>query len=180
MIYIITHKEFEQPKVKGYKSILVGADKGHRCGDLFDDEGDNIAVKNDSYCELTGIYWIWKHIKDEYVGIAHYRRYFSNSMRYGDIVSEEVVKKVLERYDIILPFHSTLKKTVYEHYCEESGFYEDLLRVREILKAKYPEYLDTYDHFMQGKRICFFNMMICKKKIFDEYCEWLFDILFEL
>ena len=146
MIYIITHKEFEKPEARGYKSVLVGAYKGHLFGDLYDDLGDNISEKNENYCELTGIYWIWKHIKDEYIGIVHYRRYFYHSIHFGDIVSEDVVKKILERYDIILPFHSRLKKTVQEHFCEESGLYKDLSRVREIIKKKYPEYLDTYHH----------------------------------
>lgn len=179
-MYIVTHKKFEQPKEWGYKSILVGAYKDHCFGDLYDDVGDNISAKNPYYCELTGIYWLWKHVSDDYIGIVHYRRYFSNAIRYGVIAPERVMTRILDRYDMILPFISKLPQSVEEHYCEESGLKKDIIRVREILKEKYPEYLDTYDLFMADNQIHFFNMMVCKKQLFDAYCQWLFDILFEL
>ena len=42
---------------------------------------DNISDKNETYCELTAMYWAWKNIKKiypdiEYIGLNHYRRYF--------------------------------------------------------------------------------------------------------
>ncbi len=33
---------------------------------------------------------------------------------------------------------------------------------------------------MGGKKLYLYNMFIMKKKDFDEYCKWLFDILFKL
>ena len=42
---------------------------------------DNISDRNETYCELTAMYWAWKNIKKiypdiEYIGLNHYRRYF--------------------------------------------------------------------------------------------------------
>ena len=39
--------------------------------------GDNIDRFNPFCCELTGLYYMWKHGDDEIVGLEHYRRYLS-------------------------------------------------------------------------------------------------------
>ena len=45
---------------------------------------------------------------------------------------------------------------------------------------KYPEYLKSYDKVLKRTYGYMFNMMIMEKKLLDDYCTWLFDILFEL
>ena len=51
---------------------------------------------------------------------------------------------------------------------------------QEIIEEKCPEYLPAFDKHMKGKTMHAFNMFVMKKEYFDAYCEWLFDILFEL
>ena len=88
-----------------------------------DDTGDNISAKNPNYCELTGLYWAWKNLKDvDYIGLAHYRRYFDfmngGYVSYKDADFSEIYGsysnplEVLGDYDIILPKPSRMEASV--------------------------------------------------------------------
>lgn len=183
-LYVITHKKFKSLKLKDYIPIQVGTYGKEKLGYLDDSIGDNISAKNENYCELTGIYWLWKNIENvDIIGINHYRRYFSKS----EIIKSKKlflntleIQNILKRYDIILPRREIYREIAYKQYCNNSGFAADLESVREIIENKCPEYLEGYDNVMNSNRMYQFNMMICNKKLFDKYCEWLFDILFEL
>lgn len=180
-VYIMTHKKFNQPHIDGYKSLLVGAYKGHVFGDFFDDVGDNISEKNSFYCELTGLYWLWKHIDDDYVGIVHYRRYFSKSVNRKKILSEKDIKKKLLKADIIVPNKVNLFKSVENQFAASyKNDPELLVLIRNSVKANYPDYLNAYDKVMKGSEIYFCNMMICSKTLYQQYCSWLFTILFDI
>ena len=45
---------------------------------------------------------------------------------------------------------------------------------------KYPEYLKEFDMLKKRTSAHMFNMFVMKKEIFNSYCGWMFDILFEL
>lgn len=180
MIYVATHKKFDPPTVAGYVPIQVGAAGKDDLGFLRDDTGDNISKKNKNYCELTGAYWVWKNTEDPYKGLVHYRRYFNCSFFKKNIVQEITVEKILEKYDVILPFEMKLSTTVQENYTKECGFEKDINITRQIIAEKYPTYTEEYNALWQDHRLRLFNMIIASSNIYDSYSEWLFDILFEL
>lgn len=188
MIYVITHKNFDFKFMKeGYKSLQVGAYKGHLNNiDFYDDVGsDNISRKNRNYCELTGLYWIWKNSSSNYVGISHYRRYFTFSPKFFPskfILSEKKAIEILKNYDLILPKRGYNE---YEGFTAKDQFSKRHdIKVWEncvdIISLKYPEYIESVRWFEKQKIGYCFNMLISNKLLYDEYCEWLFSILFDL
>ena len=82
--------------------------------------------------------------------------------------------------DVLLPvkrnywIESNYSQYVHAHHAE------DLDTARVIIGEKYPEYLGAFDHVMKKTDGHRFNMFIMKKSLADAYCDWLFDILFEL
>ena len=180
-IFIVSHKKFTPPEVDGYIPIQVG--KGGTIYECRDDINDNISNKNESYCELTAAYWIWKNVNDQIVGITHYRRYFYNTPfnnNFKNILDKKKIKKILSKYDIIVPRELFLyHDSVYKHYKRNFNI-KDYDRCREIIKNKYPEYIESFDVVSKGHMLVAYNMMIAKKEIFDQYHQWLFDILFDL
>ncbi len=76
-ILIACHKSCAVPEDGLYLPIQVGASGKEDIGFQRDDEGDNISEKNAMFCELTGLYWCWKNLDFDYLGLSHYRRYFT-------------------------------------------------------------------------------------------------------
>lgn len=183
-IYIATHKKMKQFSLKNYSVLQVGAEGKESFGYLRDDSGDNISHKNPNYCELTGLYWIWKNDKkSDVTGLVHYRRYFSTakfSLNPAYFLDGAEIGEILQSYDIILPKREWLKETAWEEYYMVSGLEKDLRRVEKIIKETYPDCMPAFREYFIQNRSWLYNMMICRKELFDEYCEWLFGILFQL
>lgn len=57
---------------------------------------------------------------------------------------------------------------------------EHLELTREILRKQCPEYVEVFDKVMKHTSAHMFNMMIMKREVLDQYCSWLFPILFAL
>lgn len=182
--YIITHKRFDRPKYEEFEPIQVGAEGKEKIGYLVDSIGDNISAKNKNYCELTGIYWIWKNDKNtDIVGINHYRRYFVKAcgiLRKRKLLSAKEAEMVLNHYDIILPKKEPLKESAWEEYTMVSGLEKDLITVKSIIESDYPDMLQAFEKYFSNNQSHLYNMMICRKEIFDEYCTFLFDVLAKL
>ena len=77
-ISVAYHKQATILKGKNIFPLHVGkALSNKNLGIQGDDTGDSISTKNPLYCELTGIYWLWKNVKADYYGLMHYRRIFT-------------------------------------------------------------------------------------------------------
>ena len=107
-ILVATHKKCELPTDYIYLPIQVGKAL-HPDLDLDiqpDNTGDNISVKNPYYSELTAIYWAWKNLDADYVGLAHYRRHFSTQKgkdKFDCILHAYECQQLCSQYDLILP-----------------------------------------------------------------------------
>jgi len=183
-IYIAAHKKFVVPKDDVYIPLHVGAKGKESLGYQSDAEGDNISDKNSSYCELTGMYWMWKHAKADIIGLVHYRRYFFKKFfnkSVDNILSRSDIEELMEKYDIIVPLRGfTYKRgSVYDQY-NYAHTISDLDLARDVIKEIYPEYMEAYNKVMNGSECVQYNMIITRKEIYDEYCEWLFNVLFKV
>lgn len=190
MIIVATHKEFDTSRLlDNYHPVQVGCyytelDFGY----LKDSDNDNISYKNKNYCELTSLYYAWKsHLKNNnYLGLVHYRRFFVKDSLLAkfnlssEIVNHDDIEKLLNDFDVILPKKRLYPlSTVKQHYIQ-SHSERDLSLLREIISNQYPDYVDCFDVVMQSKTIHLYNMFIMKSDLVDDYCHWLFDVLFKL
>lgn len=137
-----------------------------------DNTGDNISIKNRQFCEETALYWIWKNAKEDIVGLEHYRRHF--------LLPEDWVERMeQERIDVLLPVPLYVSPNVAENY-----------RFRHIAA-----HWDFMMGFLHGRgeeeyrsAVAFFseplyspcNMFIMRRNVLNDFCEWLFPILFAL
>ena len=184
---VATHKKYWMPEDKVYLPLHVGAEGKADLGYTKDNTGDNISAKNPNYCELTGLYWAWKNLNCEYIGLCHYRRYFANvpasnnvEDKKKSIFSKADYEKFLQTCDVILPKKRNYYiETVRSHY-EHAHHKSDLDEVEKIIAEKYPEYSEAFAKVMDRTKLHILNMFVMKKALFEQYCKWLFSIEFEL
>lgn len=181
-IIVAAHKAYRMPSDPMYLPLHVGkAGKDLDLGFLGDNSGDHISEKNSTFCELTGIYWAWKNLDADYVGLAHYRRHFRGKRgkdKWESILTEKEAEELLADTDVILPKKRNYYiETTYNQYIH-SHPKEPLDLMLSLASACGENYAAAVDRLQQKTTTHIFNMFIMKREIFDAYCAWLFDILF--
>lgn len=195
-VYVINHTCFDASYKAGYYPLLVGAfNKSEEIkNNVFcDDTGSHISGFNDSYCELTGLYWIWKNVQVSTIGLVHYRRFFvtvKKRFTFHDnlylltpvthetchIMTQEEVRTKLEKYDLIVKmsrkFHWSIRNKLLDCITEEC-----LENLENIMKSLHTEEYPAFKRYLLRHSHILFNMFIGKKVVLDRYCEWLFPIL---
>ena len=185
-IIIAIHKPYWIPESEAYFPLHVGKEGKQAIGFPGDDSGDNISCRNANFCELTGLYWAWKNLQADYIGLVHYRRYFTRrevrdiSARKAQILSKRDWEKLLAGTPAVVA-----DKRRYYIETNRSKFYhahprEGLDITEQILREKHPEYMEAFSLVMGRTWAHMFNMFVMRRDLFNAYCEWLFSILFEL
>ena len=176
-IIVATHKAYDMPSDDCYLPVHVGAAISSPLPYISDAEGESISEKNRSYCELTALYWAWKNLDADVIGLCHYRRLFRGR---DQTATSAEIEKWMEATDAVLPRHRNYYiETNYSQY-EHAHHKEDLDKTYEIIGELCPEYLPSWPVVMNSTKGHRFNMFIMKRELMCAYCEWLFPILFEL
>lgn len=178
-IFVMTHKAFDVPNDEMYIPLHVGRAGAERdLGYAGDDTGDNISALNCYYAELSGIYWVWKNFRAAgYVGICHYRRFLTDEK--GLAFTQKEYESILQKYDIVTTKQLELPNSYRYGFSAHHGK-KALYETGNVIKERHPEFYDAYVTLLDGNKTYFGNMLVAKKEVYDEYCEWLFDILFAL
>ena len=174
-----------------------------------DSVGQNISEKNLTFCELTAQYWAWKNDHNSaYLGFFHYRRHLDFNIEnrletpnaWGMIEEEAIsdeylyrrglydsnLQKIIPNYDIITvrpwDVRKAGSKNNYEHYKSSSPNLNihDYDTALNILSRKFPEYSEAAKEYNQSHYGYYTNIFVMDKQIFNEYCTFLFEILFDL
>ena len=153
-----------------------------RVADIVDSEGENISGKNGNYSELTALYWMWKNrlkertssagYKDSesnYYGLVQYRRIFSFS-------DEDLLRLIDNDVDAVLPYPLIYEPDInahHERYLKTSDW-EALLSALHELQ---PDYAEAFPKILSQRFLYNYNVILAKKPVLRDYCEWLFPIL---
>lgn len=185
IVIIAAHKNYQMPTDKMYLPVQVGA-AGKESIENYqrDDEGENISSLNPYFCELTGVYWAWKNLDSDYIGLAHYRRHFSmhphDKDAWNAVLKKTEIETDLGTIKVFVPKKRRYWiESLYSHYAH-THYASQLDETRKIISERYPEYADSFDKAVKQRWGYMFNMMIMERSLFCNYCSWLFDILFEL
>lgn len=160
--------------------VQVGAtNTDERICEIQDDHGENISAKNGNYSELTGLYWLWKNVlcdstldgdaKEAYYGFAQYRRMLI-------LPDEDIYKLGNNKVDVVLPYPLPYEPDINMHhdrYLKEADWNAMLTALRELQ----PEYANALEVFLHQKYLYNYNVILARREILCDYCEWLFPIL---
>ena len=146
---------------------------------------DNISHLNPKLNEMTAIYAYWKNLmkSPDYVGHNHYRRLFRiedlNDIAEYDVIDAKPIPMMFNMsYFTGSPIPNFVSTDIKNGYaiCHKI---EDWNKMEELLK-KTPYYVFFEDWKNQNSLSSPCNLFIMKKKMFEEYCNFVFPILFDL
>ena len=175
-------KKLEKPYCfpKLIEPVQAGADLcTEKIAEILDCDGENISEKNVNYSELTVLYWVWKNRLNrlaedgvsEYYGLMHYRRLL-------ELTKDDILRLVDNDIDVVLPFPMSYEPDINAHHKRYLND-KDWNTVINVVQKLHPEYADVFPQIFSKRYFYNYNIVLAKKDVLAEYCEWLFPILEE-
>lgn len=180
---VAAHKAADVPHDRFYLPIHCGhALDPIELGFQPDDDGPNISARNREYSELTALYWAWRNLDADTIGLSHYRRYFRGrapgpaGVR---ILSADEAGAALAEADIVLARpRNYLIETLESHYLH-AHHSSDLDALRAAVRHISPEVNPALESVLGSRSLSQFHMFLMGRDEFDRYCQWLFAVLEE-
>ncbi len=180
-ISVYMAKSIVDKPLKSYPKVLsthitpiqVGAAlTDERIADITDATGDNISERNRHFSETTALYWMWKNAEADYLGLCHYRRLWKDL----DFIADKLQNDII---DVVLPVPTLCVHSVYEDYMERyiPKVYPTML---DVLREMFPDYYEVSDEIYRGHVFYACNMLIAKRRVLHELCQWMFPMVFEI
>ena len=104
-------------------------------------------------------------------------------------LQSEIMREMIQQYDAITvkgrrylqtDQHGEPLTVYHEYGMVPFQHREDLDITLKILEEKYPAFHEAAQEYMHSELAHECNMFIMKKDLYFQYCQWLFDILFEV
>lgn len=151
MIYICTHTDFDEKDMHG--TILSKAEltKQYKQPVIVVDQ---VPLQR-SMCEGVQISWLQQHATDDYIGLAQYRKFFTDIPENTTILPKPIAKNMELQY---ARYHNL----------------DDLRACESIIDRLFPEYSTDYALI---ETIYPHNMFVMKREDFKEYARFVLGVL---
>lgn len=101
-------------------------------------------------------------------------------------LTDENICELMKKYDCIVPYATSLDlmnvTSVYHDWVDKiPGVHvDDLILLEKYMNKKYPSDAKAFSEYLNSPNKRMYQIFIATPKVFREYAEWLFDILFEI
>ena len=202
MIIVACYQDNPPKTRRPYMPVCnLRADETKPVGYEYYDTVKNLAKKNHSYCELSAFKDSLEYFSEEpWLGLSHYRRMFveNSSKKPFDYIDEisyedkiflkrkganlEAWNLRMEHHDVVVARKESMSSlgfaNSYEQYCaNHPAIYFEYLE--EVIHDLFPNLPSFIDYHKQNTGMSFYNMIVAKKSILNDYSDFLFSVLGE-
>lgn len=187
-VVVAAHEPTWVPDEAAYVPVLAGAatlsdDAPVPEGWLRDDAGDNISSHHGSLGELCALYWAWKNLRADWLGLACGRRYLASNYhldRRRRVASADFLMHRLEGRGMVLP--SEANHLVVTNATLFSREHDPLLLdvATDVLSEVDPACVGPWERSLRVPRGHQTGLFVMRRDLADEWCAWLFEVLLDV